>query len=225
MDEAAINQLADEPVWTIIEQLNNQPDVLVAMTAYSKLVKHFHWQQKNLPLLVAVGWAGIQYGLIQAKTEPERAHDIQSWAKTIAYDVASFAWPGWDEPGLTVDPTAQFLGLESARLNLRLALDLGKGDLPTSRAYWLLGAHLLAAGDFEGAGDCFGETAVFAQKANAPAEAVMAEGYSAITDLLANPADRQAHVRLDRVKVELAALEDGPFFVEQLDTAYRVFAS
>lgn len=224
MDEAAINQLAAEPVWTIIEQLNHQPDVLAAMTTYSKLVKHFHWQQKNLPLLVAVGWAGIQYGLIQAKTESERAHDIQSWAKTIAYDVASFAWPGWDEPGLTIDPTAQFLGLESARLNLRLAFDLEKGDLPTSRAYWLLGAHLLAAGDFDGARDCFGETAVFAQKANAPAESVLAEGYIAIADLLANPADRQARMRLDRVKAELAGLEDGPFFVEQLDTALRVFA-
>lgn len=69
------------------------------MAAYSKLVKHFHWQQKKLPVLVAVGWAGIQYGLIQAETEVSQAQAIKSAAKTIAYDVASFAWPGWDEPG------------------------------------------------------------------------------------------------------------------------------
>ena len=51
----------------------------------------------------------------------------------------------------------------------------------------------------------------------------LAEGYLLVVDLVQKPADEQANKRFSEVKAALAPLEDGEFFVEQLDTALGVF--
>ena len=74
---------------------------------------------------------------------------LRSSAKALAYDIGSFTWPGWEEP--RISPTADELaaGRDCARLNLRLAIELQKPPERVSMAHWLLGAHALAARDFD----------------------------------------------------------------------------
>jgi len=62
-----------------------------------------------------------------------------------------------------------------------------------------------------------------ARTAQAPGEALLSEGFAALTGLLASPNDAAAEARFVDVKRRLANEKDGRFFIEQLDTARRVF--
>ena len=68
-------------------------------------------------------------------------------------------------------------GLDAARANLRLADELNKDDLPRSRAYWMLGAQLLAHRRFGGSLAAFGEAARYAGTAGAPGEELLSAGF------------------------------------------------
>ncbi len=109
--------------------------------AYHSLRGDVYWKSHDLPAAVTIGRAGIFYCLSQSLicTSPQDVDFFRSTAKSIAYDVGSFTWPGWEEPG--IDPTAADLaaGRDCARLNLRLALDLQKPLDRVAMAHWLLG--------------------------------------------------------------------------------------
>ncbi len=78
--------------------------------------------------------------------DPELANKLRSGAKGCADDFASYAWSGWDEPGITITQADRAAGFDAARVNLRLAIELERGDLPTSRAHWMVGAYYLETG-------------------------------------------------------------------------------
>jgi hypothetical protein len=210
--------------------LASQADSLVAAKTFSEAMLFSYWQAKNLPLAVAFGRAGVQFALTAAETlaEPnsELANSLRSTAKALAYNVASFTWPGWNEPGIAVTAADVALGLDAAKTNLRLANELQKGDLPLSRAHWMLGAQQLAAGDFAAATNSFVAAETFAAAANTPTEALLARGFVLVTHLVA--AYRQgtpapAAAELATLKQSLAQLPDGEAFCSQFDGALAVF--
>lgn len=195
--------------------------------AYSELVLHLYWQQKDLSAAISMARAGIQYCLHTAaygNLAPDAAEALRGSAKAIAYNLGSFCWPGWDEPGIAVDATALYFGRDAARLNLRLAQELGRGDLPLTRAHWLLGAHHLAAGDTDQAKQSFEASARHAGTAEARAEELLAQGFALLSTLLGQSTE-DSHLRTDlnAIKAQLAELENGDEFVKQIDTAGRIF--
>lgn len=209
----------------VVEYLNRQPDPTDVTEVYGTLVKGLYYEQKDLPLVIALARAGIQYSLAAADEaeQSDRAAHLRGRAKAMAYNLASYTWPGWDEPGIVVDATAVVIGLDAAKTNLRLARELKKGDLPLSRAHWMMGAQFLAAGQVDAARESFQKAANHAGRAGEQADQLLAEGFAAIVDLLQSPADSALQERLETVKAEMAFLEHGTFFIEQLDTALRVF--
>jgi len=225
-------RLAEGDSFVVIEELNQQEDPQAVVTLYDELARHLYWQRKDLPAAIAIARAGIQYGLTMAQgieaKNVELAAELRSGAKAMAYNLASFAWPGWAEPGIVVGQSDLRFGLDAARTNLRLAQSLHKGDLPVSRAYWMLGAQQLASRQLAPAKNSFDQAAQYAQAAAEQAEALLATGFSRLIDLLASPDETQtktAQTQLAEVKAVLAKQDNGQFLIDQLDTALKVFTA
>jgi tetratricopeptide (TPR) repeat protein len=167
-----------------------------------------YWEQKDLNAALQVAQQALEEGH-NARDEEEL-----SLVKAICYDVGSFTWPGWDEPGITPDSEQVAAGLAAARRNLELALQLRKGLLPTARGYWLLGAHLLAAGERAAAAAAFGSAGDLADQANADAEALLDRGYEKLA----------AGGNLAPTLDTLRKLPEGAELAAQLQTASRLLA-
>ena len=87
-----------------------------------------------------------------------------------------------------VGPTDELVGLEAAKLNLRLAVELSRGDLPLSRAYWVLGAQ-------------------YARETHEDGGVLLATGYALITSKIFEPANETTSGEWEELTKRLGALE------------------
>jgi hypothetical protein len=221
MLDEILKRCNEADIFAAIEFLNQQGETLTILDTYNDLLLHFYNEAKNVPVMVIAACAGIQYGLLRAAVDLAQAAEIKGRVKSIAYNLAANTWPGWDDPGITISPAEMVIGMQAARANLRLALELERGDLPMSRAYWLLGAQLIAAQQFDSAKNAFIDAARFAAAAGEEAESLLAKGFGALVDMLQG-GDETA---LQTIKTELIKLQDGSFFAGQIETARRVFSA
>ncbi|RYG68614.1 hypothetical protein EON80_11300 [bacterium] len=213
-----------------IERLLSRPQLLDPRSCvqdYLDEAAKAYWEEKDLALVATLSIAGIGYGFgIErdcAGSNSELVHDVLGTVKAIAYNLASFTWPGWDEPGIRIGVTDVDLGLDAAKINLRLAEQLGKGDLAVSRAHWMLGGHYLAARQFEEAGHCYAVAMNHASRAGEAAEQNLAVGFAILTALCATPDETLLKERLKGVQQSLSTQENGESFIKQIETAQRVF--
>lgn len=193
-----------------IEFLNNAPDDPIGIAKiYSELVRYLYWEERDLPNVIHMARAGIQFCM--GFTDPE----IRQVGKAIAYNLASYTWNGWAEPDIHITASELQEGMDAARLNLRLCKKLQLDDITMSRAYWMLGAHLLAADDLERAKERFYKAAIFASSANRKAESLLARAFAAIAKAdIENLADK---------KKQLSEMEGGMVYLKQIETAQHVF--
>jgi hypothetical protein len=231
MKDEARRLAAEQDSFAAIAWLAAQPDPLAVAKTFSQLMLDLYWQEKNLPLSLAFGRAGAQFALAAAAAveahDPAQAAELRGLAKALTYNLASFTWPGWNEPGIVTTASDVALGLDAARANLRFALELQKGDLPLSRAYWMLGAQQLASGQLA-ALESFQTAARFAAAAGNPSETELCHGFATITQIVAASGDpaRQAAARneLQAIRDRLESLPDGESICSQFDSALLVFA-
>jgi tetratricopeptide (TPR) repeat protein len=211
-----------------IMYLCNLADPKMTMNTLADVMRHQYWKEKDLVGALAFARAGIQFGLQSAlrleQSNPELALELRRAAKGFAYNFASFAWAGWDEPGVVITSADHAAGFDAARLNLRLAIELERGDLPASRAYWLVGAYQLADGKYNQAVSSFEEGIKFAKQADATVDELLNHGYILVTKMLATPDDTSIPVAYENLKTAFQQVEHGGDFVQQLDTAYQVFS-
>src|ERR1700712_2391987 len=103
--EIFIATMREKNVFAAIEQLQAGfgADPAANSELYHKTMLDAYWKRKTLPAVVALGASGIQYALTHAQfpTNSGAARELRSLAKAMSYDLASFTWPGWDEPGIT----------------------------------------------------------------------------------------------------------------------------
>jgi hypothetical protein len=208
----------------LVAVLSEAADPATLGAGFRQALRDAYWTKRDLGLVVTIAHAGFGATMAAAAREPDdtRAHALRSDAKALCYDLASFTWRGWGEPDLEIAPGQEAAGLDAAHENLRLARCLGRGDLPESRALWMLGAQLLSAGDHPGARAHFVEAAVAAQRAGAADEAALAETFAALVDVLAD--EPGASERLERRLSDLRSSETGEAFAGQVTTAFAVFA-
>ncbi len=214
--------LETSDLFATIEYLALQKNPREVIGTYSQLVLDLYWKQKDLTRMISIAQADIHYGLMAAgaATDPTAADDIRGTAGTIAYNLASFAWAGWDEPGITVTSTAHAIGLDAARTNLRLTKELRRDDLALSRASWMIGAHLIAAAEYRAAQSAFEQAAHHANVAGGKTDVLLAKAFYALVDVLQGRDDAE----LEALKAALAQEEDGEVFAGQVDSARRVFS-
>ena len=228
MKEKAIEFLESEGVDKAVKFLQTGSTSLPPteqIQAFDQVMRHAYWQNKDLPATIQIGQAGVELGQTLADTHPDQTSEIKSQIKTIQYNLASFTWPGWDEPGFEISPEQVLIGLAAAQENLRLAIELKKDALRLSRAYWMLGGMEIAVKDYADAKEHFSQAEKFASQAGSQAEALLARGFEFLTGLLANPDGAALSKELEEVKTALLAEKDGEFFVKQIDDAQRVFGS
>lgn len=210
-----------------VAPLTDHPNPLLAAQTFGLVMRQLYWKEKNLPATLAFGRAGVQHGLSAAArlaaTDPAQAGQLRSIAKGLCYDLASFTWPGWDEPGVVPTPADIAVGLDAAKANLRLARELEKGDLPLSRAHWMLGAQLLASREPAAAQASFQSAALHARKAGVEAEGLLSDGFCQLSRLLAGDDPAPRRQLLSEIIAKLKPLPDGEFFASQITTAEKVF--
>ncbi|HEY4329720.1 MAG TPA: hypothetical protein VGN88_08285 [Phycisphaerae bacterium] len=191
--------------------------------AFEELHLDAYWKRIDLPLAALLLHAGILFCLGRAKLEVDVAlqNKMRSTAKGLAYNLASFTWPGWDEPEMRPTSDQMAMGLEAARLNLQLAIELEKPPERLRDAHWLLGAQMLAKGDIRNAREEF----KMAVSEAADEHYGLHNGYVLLTGVLLR--EEGAGVKWDGHMTGLAAAdtENGKFAHAQLMTAFHVFVS
>ena len=227
--ETVLQTLERQDAYAAIDLIAREGDAVAVAKSFLEVMRHLYWQKKNLPLCIVFAQAGVDFGLAQAArldaTDAATALQLRSIAKGLLYDIASFTWPGWDEPGILITPTDMSIGYEAAKGNLRLARELNKGDLPMSRAYWMLAGHQLCGRDYAGAEESYSLAAKHAAAAGAKAEELLASGFGRLTDLFISPGSVITQQQLDIIQQDLRKLQNGPEFINQMLTALRVFSA
>ena len=154
----------------------------IALGASDLLIRHYYWQKKNLRVVVALSRNAIVRGREWAEAEADETarNQVLSQVKAIAYNLASFTWPGWGEEGIVIDEAVREEGVRAAELNLRLAKSLKRGPKALSAAHWIIGAHRLTAGKAEFAVMSFKRAKGHSEQAGDRAGALMNRGYVGI---------------------------------------------
>lgn len=207
------------------EHLEREGDARTVGKRYFGVMNALYWKKHDLPAVVTVARPGIHYCLSRARDAGEaEAADLRGIAKSMAYDLASFTWIGWDEPGIRITAADEAAGLDAARLNLRLAVELKRGPEPMMNAHWVLGAQQLAHGQFQEATASFERAAEFARQDKNRGGELMCQGYGILSRLLSgtDPGGEQA---LQANGEALVKEKDGDFFRDQIATARRVLTA
>jgi hypothetical protein len=204
--------------YAAIEAIANAGDPVTAAKLYLSIVTDLYWKSKDLPTLMTIGAAGITFGLTRAIVEPDKetAEQLRGTAKAIAFNLGSFCWPGWAEPGIEIGPKEVAFGHDAAKCNLRLAIELKRPSKAMGNAYWLVGSYELVERDFHRAIASF-ETAKnnFTED---PAMALMAGGYRALAEHLQSNGGNAQQLEDTKAALVKEGSEDGKAFAEQLVT-------
>jgi hypothetical protein len=213
-----------------IEHIQSHGTPIEIATRYATLVTDFYWKAHDLPAVVTLGRAGIYFCLGHSHTaglSVESVDKFRSAAKGLAYNVGSFTWPGWDEPGIHPDPVQIAFGAECAALNLRLALELRKPISRVSFAHWLVAAHALATGDLDQAEREFELAHKILPETGATEKSLqqMNRGYLAIARLCRNPSDADLAATFADIisRLNSQSDEDAKQYAAQLLKAQRFF--
>jgi hypothetical protein len=221
---------AERDATAAFEQLEASGPPEVVAQRYGALAQHLFNDRQDLPGMILAARAGIQFNLQRAKgldaTDEKSAANYRGHAKTIAYNLGANCWPGWMDQGITITVTERVIGLDAARLNLRLAVELRRPPEPLGHAHWLLGAQLLAAGQFDAAAAEFAKSAQQFADAAKPTEEKMALSYEKLTRRIQNAGDAKHHESFKQSLAILQSLDndDARFFVDQIRTAEKAFA-
>lgn len=205
------------------EKLVADPDPERAALLFGKLSRCFYAQSKDVPRALAVARAGIAFCLGYTG-DPEARVRLRQRAKALAYNSGANTWPGWGDEGIRITLSELELGLESARLSLRLTRELSAGPFAESKSHWLIGALLVAMGELEDAATEFERGRDTARLAEQPDFENMNAGYLALIGVLRKQPGASAE--FERIVAGLArpeASEDSRFFAQQLKTALTIF--
>jgi hypothetical protein len=179
--------------------------------------------------MIDVGRRGISYALDHAaRLETDRpavGAGLREIAKTIAFNVGANTWPGWGDDGVHISCDQRKAGLAAAMLSLRLVNELNLGPQRMGTSHWLVGAHQIAARQYEAAIEAFDAAAQAFAAAGDRAAETMARGYRALAGKLRRENVAAAQAELDRVLQDLAqqGSEAAKFFQSQIARADHIF--
>ncbi len=190
-----------------------------------------YWQHKALKEYVILSREIIRR-LHEALITQSDGGDREALVRPLGgecYNLASFAWPGWDEPGITVGPEELSAGREAAALCLEIRTDPANQGVAfgytSAMAYWVVAAYALSDRSYSRAVDLFSQAADLER--NAGEHGLLNAGYAALARWLASPST-ETEAAFTSVLEQLAARvgdEDAAFYREQLLTARRVFGA
>ena len=206
-----IKALKHDQAIELIESLESPEEVA---ELYSNVMKETYWIDKNGSSVVFFGKAGVVYSLKK---------NMKAWAKTLAYDVAANTWPGWGDEGVIISPEEMEEGLNMAKLNLILTLELNKPKDKVALAHWLIGAHLMAKVEFGLAIGAFEISQEISFEITDNQTVFVNDGYIGICKILRDDEDGSFQFQNAIKSLEDLGTEDSKFYVNQLKTARAIF--
>jgi len=235
-----------EEIYASVQQRINEADLFAGSTlvltfgktaeivsAYESLIADAHHKAKSTEQVIHFGHAGVNYAFAMASitSDETQSKGYMIAAKRMATNVASFTWPAWQEPGITVMPQQCRDGLQFARMSVRLAAEL---ELPVDKQSftgWFLGAQLIANGLYDEAITSLAATRVFAQQTDNAESIAMLDGYAAMAVILKHkdttevPEAGDATRTFDAAVAKLNVIdnEDAAFYAKQLVDVRRFF--
>jgi hypothetical protein len=224
--ERAIEILTQQDSLAAIEYIAEIRQPALVVQVFIATAHTLYWDRKSVSAAIAMGRAGIQYALIEAIRNEDRnaSERFRSVAKGLAYDLSAYAWPGWNEPGVEIMQNDLIHGQDLAKVNLRLARSLRKGDVALSRAHWLVGAHYLPVSEYEAARRSFVDAAKFATAAGDRSLETLNRGYIYLAEYLMDPNNEALVKEFDFILTTLAeGGEEGASYRDQLQKAWQVF--
>ena len=216
--------LATKDTAAVVEYIVDNADPVEALGLIRSLANEAYWEVKNLNQAMALARAGVFAG-IALSAHSDRPYELRSEAKSLAFNLASYAWPGWDEAGIVIEHQHLLEALDAARTNVRLAVELEKGSVAIGRGHWMVGAVLLALGRYQDAIAEFLAARLSADEGRSDVESALAEGYAALVRVVERPGDAAMEVELTEILDRLRGFEDGDTYARQIETALRVFAT
>lgn len=177
-----------------------------------------YWQQKDLPAALQAGQTalGLWRAMDRLGVDDATLIEIDGRIKTIAYNIASFAWPGWDEPGIVIDAPSLEAAEQAADLNLSLALRLNRPPAKVRDAHWLIAAVAIARSEYAKARQHLHEAATVE-------DVPMIAGYCALVDVLERASGAEDGWVAALLRLSDSGDEDDRAFADQLRIARRVF--
>ncbi|MCY3859971.1 MAG: hypothetical protein OXG25_13795 [Gammaproteobacteria bacterium] len=151
-------------------------------------------------------------------SDPAQAVEIRRFARGVAFNIASFTWPGWGDSPEPISDERQELGLQAAERTVELAERIGE---VTPNALWILGVHQLNAGKYDDAISSFERAKGLARNDFYRA---MHAAWQQLTHTVAEGGDSSIQ-DLEEVISNLRKSDDenAYFFADQLSTASRVY--
>lgn len=207
VDRFLIDALDRDDVSAAIEWILTEDDPARVLAMFHGAIRHAYWSRKDVGQVVALGEAAFAFG---GTSDDER---LVGLLKPIAYDVGSFCWVGWDEPGVAISAEDAAAGARAASSNLVLAERSQRPPASLASAHWLVGAHALASGDRLAAVASFEESARYARAGGDRGAELLALGYVAIAR--GEVPDTAA----------FADIEHGDDHAAQLITAAKIFGA
>ncbi|REJ94203.1 MAG: hypothetical protein DWQ34_08970 [Planctomycetota bacterium] len=221
------NLLLTQDSFAALQYIERQGAPQEVMSLYFKTAQWLHYTNKDVAGMIAISRAGIHYGLAQAErlqeSDPETAEKLRGTAKAMSFNLGANTWPGWDDEGIVVTDSDAHIGLDAAKLNLRLAIELKRDPLPLCNAHWLLGVHLMVAGEEDAAAQELQNAIEQARAAEREDFEMMCCGYVAIARFHADTNNAEHGAELDRCVAELKRIdtEDSRFFADQLVSVHK----
>ncbi|MXW06798.1 MAG: hypothetical protein F4Z87_01475, partial [Gammaproteobacteria bacterium] len=128
----------------LAEELALAPITEAEWKKMSELIGELRKIQRD-NLFVPVARLQLHYALNQIKqtdaNDDTELSRLRKFARGVAYNIAAFTWPGWDDMG-PIASEDQELGLSAARVALEFA---NQAEDITFNALWINGAHELNA--------------------------------------------------------------------------------
>lgn len=212
------------PEECLVGELNASDDPVSALKSAGEALLNAYWKDKDVAACKRIADAAIAWGLEKADAlgDGEGKPEILGAVKPIAYNLASFLWSGWNEPGIALAPSDHAIGEKAALLNLRLAVELQRDAVAQCRAHWLVGAFRLTARDYAAARKTFAHAARFAEDGNGHADAALNRAYAALAAMYEDGRTQESDDAYTSALEALGHVEDGNDYVEQVKTAEKV---
>lgn len=220
--------LAESDTYAVAEMLQRDGAPGVVVQRYIGVVDGLYWTAKDLQGCMAVGRAALLFTLTRsAEAEDEDARRrLRVAAQQLSFNLASYAWPGWEEKGIEIGAAELEAGLDCARLDLRLVREMGYPPEKHANAHWIVGAQLLAAGRHADAVAEFEASREKAREAKDATKEWMADGYAGIAAALLTPDDHSGRKQVAAAKAALLKIgsDESKFLAAQLEDVLRVFS-
>ncbi len=174
-------------------------------------------------LLAAAKEAAGQIEHAVGERKDAAAREALITVRRFTFNAAADGWPGWAVSDKASDTQLLLAAQELARRSAELNKKLDLGPLQEGTGLWLCGAFDLALGHYDEAAKAFAAAREHYLAAEAPGLVLLTEGYIAILNQVAGRPGGEDFQQI-KARITAGAFEDSAEWIEQLDTALKVFA-